>query len=84
MLTGWLLRRLPSGAALWRNGRTGRLTLVDSLALSPREKLVLVRLDDREHLLFVGQDGGLLIEQHSIASSHGEGPSGDIKSDVLP
>ena len=53
----WLLRRFgPHGTAM--QGASGRrLALVESLALDPRTRLLLVRHDDREHLLVVSTTG---------------------------
>jgi flagellar protein FliO/FliZ len=39
-----------------------RLSVVESLMIGPRQKLLLVRKDNREHLLFVGPQGAMLIE----------------------
>lgn len=40
-----------------RPGRERRLRVVETLMLDPRRKLLLVRCDDREHLLLVGPGG---------------------------
>ena len=40
-------------------GRTRRLAVVESLMLDPQRRLVLVRVDDREQLLLLGE-GSLL------------------------
>jgi flagellar protein FliO/FliZ len=53
----WLLRRFgPHGSTLSAAGGR-RLALVESLALDPRTRLLLVRHDDREHLLVVSSTG---------------------------
>jgi flagellar protein FliO/FliZ len=39
-----------------------RLQIVESLMLSPRQKLMLVRRDGVEHLVMMGPDGSLVIE----------------------
>jgi len=39
-----------------------RLRIVETHMLSPRQKLVIVRRDDVEHLLFIGQNGASVIE----------------------
>jgi flagellar protein FliO/FliZ len=63
--TAWLVRRFRLDGSL--GGRSGgakgrRLALVETLPLDARRRLVLVRRDDVEHLLLVGQDGNRLIE----------------------
>jgi len=40
-----------------RQGQERRLKVVETLMIDPRRKLVLVRCDDREHLLLVGPGG---------------------------
>jgi flagellar protein FliO/FliZ len=53
----WLLRRFgPQGAAM-RAGGGRRLGLVESLPIDPRTRLILVRQDEREHLLVVSSAG---------------------------
>jgi flagellar protein FliO/FliZ len=49
----WALRRFGLGGAV-RPMRGNRLSVVESLALDPRHRLVLVRRDDREHLILLG------------------------------
>jgi flagellar protein FliO/FliZ len=39
-----------------------RLKIVESLMISPRQRLVLVRRDDVEHLVVIGPDGASVIE----------------------
>ncbi len=62
-LGGPLVRGLPSGA-----GR--RLAVVEVLTLDPRRKLVLVRRDEREHLLLLGAGADLLVER--VRRDHAE------------
>jgi flagellar protein FliO/FliZ len=59
-LAAWLMRRF--GPAM-RLGRTGRLGLVETIALDSRRRLVLVRRDNVEHLLMIGGAGDLVIER---------------------
>lgn len=52
----WLLRRFgPHGGGGRGPGR--RLALVESLPLDPRTRLVLVRHDDKEHLIVLATSG---------------------------
>ncbi len=53
VLTGRLLKLTKFGRP--RNAQQGRLGLLDSLALDPRRRLVLVRCDDRCALMLLGQ-----------------------------
>lgn len=55
------------GAVLRRFGdrvpkRAGkRLAVTESLAIDPRRRLVLVRIDEREHLLLLGPGGDIVV-----------------------
>lgn len=65
-VTAWLARRFRlAGRAPGAVGR--RLTLVETLPLDARRRLMLVRRDGTEHLLLVGQDGNRLIESRIVA-----------------
>ena len=51
-----------------------RLKIVESLMISPRQRLVLVRRDGVEHLVMISPDGASVIEA-SIAASPAEPPA---------
>ena len=51
-----------------------RLKIVESLMISPRQRLVLVRRDNVEHLVMICPDGAALIEA-SIAAPPAEPPA---------
>jgi flagellar protein FliO/FliZ len=56
----WVLRRTSLGRAAI--GRNGRLSVVESMSLDPRRRLLLVRRDGVEHLLLLGATGELVVE----------------------
>ena len=58
-LVAWLMRRF--GPAM-RMGRTGRLGVIETIALDNRRRLVLIRRDQVEHLVLLGGTGDLVIE----------------------
>jgi flagellar protein FliO/FliZ len=60
-LLAWLARRWHLAGPPAIGGRA-RLEVVEIAALDPRRRLVLVRRDEVEHLLLLGQDGGLVVE----------------------
>lgn len=65
LLTAALLRRFGGPGALsgLRSGRRPRrLNVVETLALDARRRLVLVRHDDREHLLLLGPGDDMVVE----------------------
>ncbi len=43
-----------------------RLSIVKSLMIGPRQKLLLIRRDDREHLLYIGPQGATLVENAAV------------------
>ena len=67
-LLAWLARRYRLGGAPANTAR--RLAVVEVLPIDPRRKLVLVRCDDRDFLLLIGQDG------NQVLAPGGGGPTG--------
>jgi flagellar protein FliO/FliZ len=59
---------------LARPASTRRLKIVETLMLSPRQRLVLLRRDDIEHLVMICPDGASVIEA-SIAAPPAEPPA---------
>jgi flagellar protein FliO/FliZ len=74
-LLAWLARRwhLAGPPAI---GGPARLEVVEIAALDPRRRLVLVRRDEVEHLLLLGQDGGLVVEAGIRSPAGRRGPAG--------
>jgi flagellar protein FliO/FliZ len=59
----WAARRFGLGGHLAPNtGKSPRLTIVEVKTVDPRRKLILVRRDDREHLVLLGVGQDLLLE----------------------
>lgn len=54
-----------------------RLSVVETLVVDPRRRLVLVRHDDKEHLLLVGGESDLVIDKDY---AHHEAPDPFIPS----
>ena len=52
-LCAWALRRFGLGGSV-RPMRGNRLSVIESLTLDARHRLVLIRRDDREHLVLLG------------------------------
>lgn len=63
LLVGWVMRKAGVHRR-WQSGRSidARLEVKSSLLIDPRRRLVLVRCDQREHLLLLGPTQDLLIE----------------------
>jgi flagellar protein FliO/FliZ len=60
-LAGLAVRRfgLPG---LAKPGSARRLKIVESLMIAPRQRLLLVRRDEVEHLVMIGEGGASVIE----------------------
>lgn len=61
-----LLRRYGPGGLVTsrlRPGQKRRLKLIESLVLDPRRRVILVQRDDVEHLLLLGPQGEVVVEQ---------------------
>lgn len=56
-----ILRR-AQGGSLTRAGQKRRLRIVEMTALDHRRRLVLIRRDDREHLVILGPAGETVVE----------------------
>lgn len=59
----WVARRAGLGNAPAGGRRKRRLAVVEMVAVDAKRRLVLVRRDDREHLLLVGGDSDIAVER---------------------
>lgn len=62
LLLSWFLKRIGLSGPLVTNAGKRRLTVVEFLSIGHRHRLVLVRRDDREHLLLLGPQGEAVVE----------------------
>lgn len=62
LLLSWGLKRLGLSATKMAGGGKRRLKVVEFLSLDHRRRLVLVRRDDREHLLLLGPQSETVVE----------------------
>ena len=68
VLAAWGARRLGLGGAMPASrGRGKRLSVVETLTVDARRRLVLVRRDDVEHLILLGPQSDLLVESNLAA-----------------
>ena len=65
----WAARRFGFGGGLPIPGRAHRLSVVEPVTLDAKRRLVLVRRDDREHLLVLGPSGETVIESGLSAAT---------------
>lgn len=63
-LCAWLARRFRLGGLAASVVGSGRLRVLETLAIDGRQRLVLIRRDDCEHLLFIGQETVQIIERN--------------------
>lgn len=57
-----IMRRVNARTGLHVPGQKRRLKIVESLTLDARRRLVLIRRDDREHLVILGPAGETVVE----------------------
>jgi flagellar protein FliO/FliZ len=58
----WAVRRYGFGPMMVRPSGRRRLALVEAMPLDAKRRLVLIRRDDREHLLLLGGGADLVVE----------------------
>jgi flagellar protein FliO/FliZ len=69
----WAARRFGLVARTGLRGKAGqRLQLVDALTIDARRRVVLIRRDDVEHLVILGEKEATLIESGIPAKSKDE------------
>jgi flagellar protein FliO/FliZ len=75
------MRKYGNPALRIRGREEARLSLVESLAIDPRSRLLLVRRDDREHLLIKSGDHYVVVESGIVAPAM---PEPSISEPILP
>lgn len=69
LLLAWAMRRFRLGGLAGSAMTSGRLQVIETLPIDGRQRLLLIRRDDREHLLLVGQERSVVIEAVAPASN---------------
>ena len=67
LLLSWAVKRMGLSGQSFAPGARKRLKIVELLQLDHRRRLVLVRRDDREHLLVLGPGGETVVETGIVA-----------------
>ncbi|MGI9510670.1 MAG: FliO/MopB family protein [Geminicoccaceae bacterium] len=70
-LLAWAARRFRLGGLAGAATATGRLEIVTVLPIDGRQRLALIRRDDREHLLLLGPERSIVIEDGIACSMTG-------------
>lgn len=68
MMLSWFLKKLGLAGPVSLPGTKRRLKVVEHLAIDHRRRLVLVRRDNREHLLVLGPNGETVVESNIPAT----------------
>jgi flagellar protein FliO/FliZ len=88
LMAGAAARRfglMPAAGALRGKGRQGRrLHLVEVRPVDTRRRLVLVRCDDREHLLLIGGTHDLVVETGIVSPAEDAPPLPTPQDDKDP
>lgn len=61
-LLSWFLKRIGLAGQSLLPGAKRRLKIIETLPLDHRRKLVIVRRDNKEHLLVLGPNGECVVE----------------------
>ncbi len=77
-VVAWLARRYLTTAAIGPTGKR-RLAVVETAYVDGKSRLVLVRRDDREHLLVIGPAGPVVVEAN-IPAKPGEAPPAALRA----
>lgn len=72
-LLAWLARRFRLGGLAGSTMRSGRLEIVETLSIDGRQRLLLIRRDDREHLLLMGPERSMVVETSISPSKQSPG-----------
>jgi flagellar protein FliO/FliZ len=82
-----LIKRYGNNPAAFRQGLAGkwgkwnftaperRLAVVESLMVGPKQRVVIIRRDNVEHLIFTGADGATVIESHISPAPAAKAPT---------
>ncbi|PWC98247.1 flagellar biosynthetic protein FliO [Azospirillum sp. TSO5] len=63
MVVAWVMRRVGmAGGTVRGRARQRRLSVVEALPIDAKRRLILVRRDDREHLILLSANGDLLVD----------------------
>ena len=75
VLISWAVRRFGlEGRFKSENRGAPRLAVVERLVIDPKRRLVLIRKDDREHLLLLGSSQDVLVESSPVLDTHKSAP----------
>jgi hypothetical protein len=85
-LAFWLLRQFGGGRLVnsATRGRQPRLAVIDQATVDSRRRLVLIRRDNVEHLLFIGGPSDVVVEQNIVRAATAEREPGPARPPAMP
>ena len=85
-LAFWLLRQFGGGRLVnsATRGRQPRLGVIDQATVDSRRRLVLIRRDNVEHLLFIGGPSDVVVEQNIVRAATAEREPGPARPPAMP
>jgi flagellar protein FliO/FliZ len=85
-LAFWLLRQFGGGRLVnsATRERQPRLGVVDQATVDSRRRLVLIRRDNVEHLLFIGGPSDVVVEQNIVRAATAEREPGPARPPAMP
>lgn len=77
----FVLKKLGLSQNALGGGKNKRLKISEVLPIDARRKLVLIRQDDKEHLVLLGSSGDTVIKTDINPAAHEEAISGELDED---
>lgn len=71
-ILSWALKKTGLGGPILKGSSDRRLSVIETLPVDHKRRLILVRRDDREHLILLGPESETLIEASIPAVEHNE------------
>jgi flagellar protein FliO/FliZ len=62
MLFSWVLKKIGVSSSVLTRGGNKRLKLIEVMQIDHKRRLVLIRRDDKEHLLVLGPESETVVE----------------------
>lgn len=63
LIVAFVFRRMTKGGLATKRGRVARLDVLEAIAVDQRRRLVLLRRDNTEHLVLIGGNNDVVVEE---------------------
>ncbi|CAO3445507.1 flagellar biosynthetic protein FliO [Azospirillum sp.] len=85
MVVAWVMRRVGmAGGTVRGRARQRRLSVVEALPIDAKRRLILIRRDDREHLILLSANGDLLVDSAPAGGFDSALAKSDEKAPAAP